>query len=272
MSDQQLAHLFSAAPKLHKFGGSTIVRLSKSFATKGGRSVSLSEAKSMVFAADSLKLPVPRVHRTFSADIPIVYGSDELTKGHFIVMDYIPGPTVEECWSSLDEVQRQSVVDQLAGMIEKMQSTILELPPGPIGRDESDKSRFKGPWFTDEGAGPFSTLQELENWCNHKIDVCVKFKQLSRRAPRFKFKELVLTHQDIAPRNLILDARNKVWMIDWGLAGAYPPGFEQAVFEGQSWQEQDFTDMVLGKLSNRQENITKQFKSIGYGLSVAKSH
>ena len=220
----------------------------------------------MIFAAESLSLPVPRVYRTFTADVPGI-AKEQLVKAHFIVMDYIPGPTVVECWNSLEVDQRQSVASQVAAMIEKMQSTALKLPPGPVGWTGSQE--FVGPWFTEDGAGPFASLQDLEDWCNHKIDVCVQFKQLEQHAPRFKFQSLVLTHQDIAPQNLILDAQGKVWMIDWAFAGVYPPGFEQAVLQVRSGWYREFAEMVLSKLSDRQEHITKQFFSIGYGLSLA---
>ena len=265
MSDQQLALLFSTTPKLHEYGDVTVVRLSKSLACKGGLGVFPSESQNMIFAAESLGLPVPRVHRTFTADVP-GFAKEQLVKAHFIVMDYIPGPTVDECWDSLDVDQRQSVAGQVAAMIEKMQSTALELPPGPVGWTGSQE--FVGPWFTDDGAGPFASLQDLEDWCNHKIDVCIQFKQLEQHVPRFKFRRLVLTHQDIAPRNLVLDAQGKVWMIDWAFAGVYPPGFEQAVLHVREWNR-EFAEMVLSKLSDRQEHITKQFVNIGYGLSLA---
>lgn len=244
----------------------SVVRLSKFFAGKSGQGVLPSESQNMIFAAESLHLPVPRVHHAFTADVP-GFTEGQLVKAYFIVMDYIPGPTVDECWNSLEVDQRQLVSSQVASMIEKMQSTTLKLPPGPVGWTGSQK--FVGPWFTEVGAGPFASLQDLEDWCNHKIDVCVQFKQLEQNTPRFKFRSLVLTHQDIAPRNLVLDAQGKVWMIDWAFAGVYPPGFEQAVLKVQSRWYKEFAEMVLSKLSDRQERITKQFVNIGYGLSLA---
>lgn len=260
--------MFSTAPKLHKYGAVGIVRVSKSLVIKGGEGVSPNESQNMIFAAESLQLPVPRVHRIFTADI--VGNCDrQLKKGHFIVMDYVPGSTIEECWNSLDLSQRESVADQVAAMINKMQSTTLELSPGPIGGMGGQKS--EGPLFTEYGAGPFATLQDLENWCNHKIDVCIKFNQASRSTPRFAFQSVVLTHQDIAPRNLILDAQGKVWIIDWGVAGVYPPGFEQAAFKVQSWNG-ELIDLVLERLSDRLEHVTEQFAVIAYGLSVAALH
>lgn len=257
--------LLFTAPKLHEYGDVIVVRISKTLVIKGGQGVALSESHNMI-AANGLCLPVPKVHRAFTADMP--GPSDEpVEKGHFIVMDYVPGPTVEECWTSLDLTARQSVAGQVAAIINTMQSTPLKLMPGPIGQAENQK--FEGPWFTEYGAGPFATMQDLEDWCNHKIDVCRKFKQLSRFAPKFRFQRLVLTHQDIAPRNVIIDAQGKVWLIDWGIAGVYPPGFEQAVLHPQSGWNPEFAEMVLGMLSDRQELVVKQYDMIGYGLSVA---
>jgi thiamine kinase-like enzyme len=130
-------------------------------------------------------------------------------------------------------------------MIDKMQFLSLELPPGPIGRTKNQK--FEGPWFTDYGAGPFATLQDFEDWCNHKIDVRIRFKQPPRRRPRFRFREKVFTHQDIAPGNLILDAQGKVWLADWGVAEVYPSGFEQAVLREQSGWNTELPEKVLVK-------------------------
>lgn len=66
-----------------------------------------------------------------------------------------------------------------------------------------------------------------------------------------------------------MDAQGKVWMIDWGLAGAYPPEFEQAVLQVKSKRrEKEFAEMVLSSLSDLQKHVTKQFKNIQYGLSV----
>ncbi|OAA62741.1 Protein kinase-like domain protein [Niveomyces insectorum RCEF 264] len=265
VSDKELRELFSTAPKLHDYGAVTVVRLSKLLVMKGGRGVHPGESRNMIFAAESLHLPVPKVHRAFTDAIRRSFdGRPE--KAYFIVMDYVPGPTVEACWDSLELRKRQIVADQVAAMIDTMQPRDLQLPPGPIGG--SDGCKFEGPWFTDYGAGPFATLKDLETWCNHKIDVCIRFKQLPLNTPVFQFQKVVFTHQDIAPRNLILDKQGTVWMLDWGLAGAYPPGFEQAPLRGGSWNA-EFAKMVLERLSDRQEHVTRQFAKIAYGLSVA---
>lgn len=219
----------------------------------------------MIFARDVLHLPVPKVHRTFTAAIPYAGNTIE---GHFIVMDYIFGPTVETCWKSLDSESQLSIAQQVADMIGTMQCRPLDNhAPGPIGRGKNDK--FRGPWFTDYGAGPFDTLRDLEDWFNHKVDDCIMVNQLPANAPRFCFRDIVLTHQDISERNIILDKANKVWLVDWGCAGVYPRGFEQAVLREQSTSE-EFTDMVLGRLSDRQDEMAEHFSDIAYGLSTGR--
>lgn len=87
VSDQELERLFFTAPKLHEFGAVTVVRLSQSLVIKGGQGVTPSESQNMIFAAESLHLPVPQVHHTFTADLPGL-ATAGLEKGYFIVMDY----------------------------------------------------------------------------------------------------------------------------------------------------------------------------------------
>jgi hypothetical protein len=182
-------------------------------------------------------------------------------------MDYIAGPTVEKAWPSLEQDAKESVTQQVADMIESMQSHKLnDMSPGPVGFPDE---KCRGPWFTDYGAGPFKTLQELQDWFNHKVDVCIQVRQLPATTPRFHFRDLVFTHQDIAQRNLVLDAGGKVWLVDWGCAGVYPVGFEQAALWEQD-RNSGFVEMVLSKLSDRQDEMVRQKARIAYGLSTGR--
>ena len=195
VSDEELVRLFNTAPRLHHYSANKIVRISNSLVLKGGPSVAASEARNMSFAAGPLQLPVPKVHRSFTASVPDPYSGGN-TDGHFIVMDYIAGPTVEESWPALEQGARESVAQQVAGMVETMQSHRLnDVPPGPLGFPDE---KCQGPWFTEFGDGPFKTLQELQDWLNHKVDVCIRVRQLPPTASRFRFGDMVFTHQDMA--------------------------------------------------------------------------
>ncbi|KZT01880.1 uncharacterized protein LAESUDRAFT_763319 [Laetiporus sulphureus 93-53] len=49
---------------------------------------------------------------------------------------------------------------------------------------------------------------------------------------------LVLTHQDINPRNIIAGEDGRLWMIDWAWAGYYPPWFEYVAMQRQKKNEE----------------------------------
>lgn len=86
---------------------------------------------------------------------------------------------------------------------------------------------------------------------------------------KVKFEKLLLTHQDIAPRNLILNALGKVWLIDWAFAGAYPEGFERvALFIQCRFHFPEFMEKV-GKLVKGYPELGMQRVSIAYGLTTA---
>ncbi|KAI7759982.1 hypothetical protein LZL87_010404 [Fusarium oxysporum] len=227
VSDEELLSAFLTAFRLHDYGDVIIPRISKHLVIKGGPGVAKSEAENMKFGSETLGLPIPKVHRAFTAEIPEDPDLPEtpLVEGHFIVMDYIKGSTIDKSWQSMDTATKETVAQQVADTTNKMQSTALNhMPVEPIGRAQDAK--FQGPWVTDYGAGLFATLGELADWCNHKIDVDIMVKQLTPETRRFKFEDIVLTHQDLALRNLVLDNDMKVWVIDWGCAGVYPKDFE----------------------------------------------
>ncbi|EXM16104.1 Protein kinase-like domain superfamily [Fusarium oxysporum f. sp. vasinfectum] len=194
ISDEELLSAFLTAPRLHDYDNVIIPRISKHLVIKVGPGVAKSEAENMKFASETLGLPIPKVHRAFTAEIPEDPDLPEtpLVEGHFIVKDYIKGSTIDKSWQSLDTATKETVAQQVAGTINKMQSTALNhMPVGPIGRARMPNSK-----------------------CNYKIDVGIMVKQLTPETRRFKFEDIVLTHQDLALRNLVLDNDMKGWVID----------------------------------------------------------
>ncbi|KAL4898714.1 hypothetical protein BDV59DRAFT_9252 [Aspergillus ambiguus] len=177
----------------------------------------------------------------------------------YIVMDYIDGEPLDSCWGDFSDEQKMDIARQTAQIITEMQSIKL-LEPGPIGGGPC-----RGRFFTHYSAGPFKDVAEFEGWFNHKLDICKAYKHASSDLPPFKFAEFV--HQDISPRNLILDRNGLVWLVDRADAGSYPPAFEMAALCSQS-QFVDFNDMVLSLLP-RYSLEEQQLDSIGYALSTA---
>ncbi|KAJ9219558.1 hypothetical protein DTO027B5_4826 [Paecilomyces variotii] len=257
VSDESLINLLKSAPILHDLGQTTVVRLSKDLVLKGGGDVLPCETKVLQLVASKSNIRAPRVHRSIHFNDNTKY----FGMMGYIVMDYIDGEPLDRCWGDLSDEQKMDVAKQTAQMIIEMQSIKL-LEPGPIGGGPC-----RGRFFTHYSAGPFKDAAEFEGWFNHKLDICKKYKHASSDLPPFKFTEFVLTHQDISPRNLILDRNGLVWLVDWADAGAYPPPFEIAALHSQS-QFPDFNDMVLSLLP-RYPLEEHQLDSIEYGLLTA---
>jgi serine/threonine protein kinase len=257
ISNQELVQILDTAPKLYQYGYTTVVRLSKTLVLKGGANILPSESQNMDFAAQLKGIRVPKVHRSFA--IPAPEGALAHAKG-YIVMDYVEGSSLADLWDTMNPTQREEVVTQVAEMIRKMQSTTLDFA-GPVGGGVS-----LGVFFTDWGAGPFDSRRSMEDWFNHKLDVCKAFKRVPEDAPPFTFPTMVFTHGDISPRNIILDDESNVWLVDWGYAGSYPPQLEAAVIAEQS-EFCDFKDMLLKNIEY-DDGAVRQLTSIWYALTT----
>ncbi|CAI7583456.1 unnamed protein product [Penicillium glandicola] len=257
ITDEALAAFFTSAPIIHQLDGTTVVRLSKKLIMKGGGSVLTSEANMLSLLSSRGSIRVPRVHRSFQVKDDTKYFG---TAG-YIVMDFVQGQPLDECWGGLPPTTQVEIATQVAEMIKAMQSIKL-LQSDPIGGGPC-----RGLFFTDYSAGPFTGTAEIEAWFNHKLDICKSVNQAPKDTPPFHLTEFVITHQDISPRNLILDQHGRVWLIDWGYSGAYPPAFESAALATQS-SFPDFNTMVLSRIPRYPEQEV-QLDSIAYGLTTA---
>ena len=56
-----------------------------------------------------------------------------------------------------------------------------------------------------------------------------------------------MCHLNIAFRDIALDTEDNIWLIDWGLLGAYPLCFEEAALKLQS-QFADLAETVLNRI------------------------
>ena len=225
------------ASVIFRLNQDSVVRLSKSLALKGGTGILPSEAKVMEHVVANTNVLCPRVHRVFQASDP---ESLYETRG-YIVMDYIAGESLDRCWNRLQPKRQDALALQVAGIIEQLQSVNLSIP-GPFGG-----GICTGQVFTDYGDGPFDSSVEMTKWINSKLQFCKYWKKLPSDTPDFDFTTVILTHQDISPRNFVLDRNDRLWLIDWGDAGAYPPCFEVAALRLQV-HFQDFSEKIIPHL------------------------
>ncbi|KAM5434563.1 hypothetical protein MferCBS31731_006665 [Microsporum ferrugineum] len=259
--DETLIELFKTAPLLHDYQGTRIVRLSHTLVLKGGELTRPCEAEIMQLVEAETSIPVPKVHRVLNTKTQNTSFGCQC----YFVMDFIEGDTVQDCWEGLSQNQREDIISQVASMFLALQSAEVPQQPGPVA---CQLCKAKGCWFSDIGGGPFRDITAMEAWFNRKLEICQSFKQAPDTVPLFSFNKLVLTHQDIAPRNLILDPKGKVWLIDWGDAGIYPEGFEYAALAVRRWTAVLFTDMLFERIPKYP--IEWQLSQIMYALTTGQ--
>jgi serine/threonine protein kinase len=268
-SNTELANMFCTSPIIYECGRSKVVKISEDLAIKGGGCTTRGEAQAQKLAKD-LGFRVPTVHRVFSHIFPDYGYQDE--ECWLVVMDFVPGETLEKLWPTLEQDAQKSIVKQVAHLIQELQSTPLcQSDVGPV--DGSDGEPWHGPFFTHYhyGTGPFQTLSDMKDWYNHKLDVCIRLGDLPKNEPQFHFDAVALTHQDIAPRNIIIEkGTGQLVLIDWGMAGIYPVGLEPATLSQQGAGEWDvkFTAAVVEHLPPGYDQLFKQLGRIMYGLTT----
>ncbi len=96
------------------------------------------------------------------------------------------------------------------------------------------------------------------------------------RKERFDDSEpLVLTHQDINPRNIIVGEDGRIWMIDWAWSGYYPPWFEYITMLRQAGVEinigsnhqywETFIPFICGPWFKQEAWLERMEQAFNYG-------
>ncbi|KAF2497004.1 hypothetical protein BU16DRAFT_617034 [Lophium mytilinum] len=199
---------------------------------------------------------LPRVFQCFNIGHPSYFG----VKG-YIVMDYIDGRCLDSCWDHLSPELQKDIAVQIAAMVHELKSVRLS-SPGVISG-----GRSRGTWFSDYGAGLFTTKEGFEKWLNWKLALSKYFKHAEMDVSNIDYEDFVLIHGDLSPRNLTLDTDNQVWLIDWGCAGVYP-----AIFEAASAKHQihflGFAELLLPLIYNSVDGML-QLEACHFGIHRA---
>lgn len=195
---------------LHSLCGRTITRVNDSLVMKSG-ALRSHEAKTLRFIAANTTIPVPKVHDVHWEDGKVVA----------IVMDYMPGKRLDEAWDTLDSNQKLSIADELHSYI----SQLRELKGDYIGAIDRGKAMI-GQIASIEG-GPFDSEQEFNEFILG--DIVKSAPDLLRHYAKCALMDnhdIVFTHADISPRNILVEGAQVTAILDWEYAGWYPEHWE----------------------------------------------
>ncbi|CAG7926062.1 unnamed protein product [Penicillium olsonii] len=195
---------------LHSLCGRTIVKVGDNLVVKSG-DIRAHEAETLRFIAANTTIPVPKVH-----DVQWEDG-----KAVAIVMDYIPGKRLDEAWGTLNSDQKLSIASELHSFINQLR----ELKGSYIGAINRGKAII-GHIASIEG-GPFDSEQHFNEFILG--DIIPSAPAMLRHHAKFALMndhEIVFTHADFSPRNILVEEGRVTAIIDWEYAGWYPEHWE----------------------------------------------
>jgi hypothetical protein len=180
------------------------------------------------------------------------YGFHE--RAHWILMEYIEGEMLQDCWALLDEQEKRHVLLQIKEVIEKFQQYRFEL----IGGWMTPETPTLGPYF--DGNYMFATEKEFllgtlrQNLSKLDMDTTdIENLQpwISSTLDQLPPVPIVFFHGDIAFRNILFDKQTKkMTLVDWEWAGSRPVYFD--------WLEDMYDD------SSEEKNwIRKELMAMG---------
>lgn len=200
---------------------------------KSGSRVRIEESRALQFA-HSLQLPVPAVHK--------VNVSDRETG---ILMDFVDGECLEEAWLSMDAEQKRSVAEQIGHIV----TTMRQAAP-----DQRSIGAFGGPardcrQISDYSGGPFANEAEFNIFVLDLLRGTPSMIRSTLVEALNVNSQIVFTHGDLTPRNIIVKGDRVQALLDWEYAGWYPEYWEYVKFfdrptDCKDWKE--YAEIIFG--------------------------
>ncbi len=200
---------------------------------KTGVNASIMEAKAMMFVRQHTSIPVPEVH--------MVFQHEGVTH---IVMDLIDGIALREAvdhddTGSFNPTGALVTADQVLSIMQQLKGFIAELRE--LGRRFPQQEPHFGSW--PEGpfrnsyfhpAYPQNPFTSVDEFHAHFLDrlrllgpqVQETYDMLEGARSECGESEPVLSHGDLAPRNLLVKDGRIVAVVDWETFGWYPDFWE----------------------------------------------
>jgi tRNA A-37 threonylcarbamoyl transferase component Bud32 len=220
------------APHVYKLNDTTVVKV-----RDGAR---LSEAATMDFVRHKTSIPIPKVYAAYVDE-------NDSTKS-LLIMEYIKGEVLCDVWNSIPPAQKEEIILQLRGYLEELRAvkgTVIGRVNGGLCEDQLFESSLKtyGPYATEDAfnEGIIDVMKDASQ------DIFVEMvADMVRAMPQH---EIVLTHSDIAPRNILVRDGKVVAILDWELAGFYPEYWEyvKALYR-PDWDDSWIKERVIDKI------------------------
>ncbi|KAF2434073.1 kinase-like protein [Tothia fuscella] len=225
---------------------SHIYRLNATTVVKVGDHVRLAEAHAMRYVRKNTSIPLPEVLDAYLLD-----DQEGVSAPHTcIVMTFVEGKTLDEEWPTYTDVEKANITSELKSYIAEMRtlrSSQIASVDGTYCNDQffSDELGSYGPFESESAfkAGLAAALRAKGD--NSWTEMIIKFIQ------SLPDGEVLLTHNDIAPRNILVKNAKVVAILDWENSGFYPEYWEYVkAMYWPDWQSPWITEGVVDSILN----------------------
>ncbi|THV01049.1 kinase-like protein, partial [Dendrothele bispora CBS 962.96] len=188
------------------------------------------ELATMRFVREHTKIPVPEPCCSFQWD-----------NKDYIAMSHVPGTDLHELkWKTLSSEVQRTIMDQLKTYFDDLRSI-----PRPVG-EHSISSVIGGPFLDarlldwDDLSGPFENEAEFNTFYRAGQPLDEKVPEEIRRVHSVSHR-LVLTHNDVCPRNIMVEGSTVTGIIDWECAAWLPEYWEYVkITNWKNWEDKAF--------------------------------
>ena len=221
------------APNVYKVDDKTVV--------KRGDATRLAEAAAMDLVRCKTSIPVPTVYNAYVDETDSEIGT--------IVMEFIEGNVLRDVWEDMNSRQKESIISQLKGFMEELRA-IKGSFIGSVDGTSCEDQLFTEP---SGGYGPYATESEFHEGIVQAMQHAQKnvfVDMVSDMVRAMPPHQIVLTHSDLAPRNILVRGDVVVGILDWELAGFYPEYWEyvKALYRPKwesAWIQDRAVDAIL---------------------------
>ncbi|KAF9519378.1 hypothetical protein BS47DRAFT_1482078 [Hydnum rufescens UP504] len=161
--------------------------------------------------AREMGIRVPTVHRSIFFDDPPFPSA-------IIIMERIHGRTLEHLWAEIGWWKTIRLALQLRRFAQIMRADTSTTTGGLVS------GFIRSPYLDGIYAPlPHSSPAAFTGYVNWWLVNCRP--TLVKPRPDLSLQPLrehIFVHQDLVGRNIVVDARDQLWIVDWGFAGYYP--------------------------------------------------
>ncbi|KAF2017930.1 phosphotransferase enzyme family protein-like protein [Aaosphaeria arxii CBS 175.79] len=219
-----------------------VYKVDEKTVVKKGEGIRMAEAHAMRLVSEKTTVPVLEVFNAYT----------DPESGHVhIVMEFVEGDVLSNVWDKLNSDQQNEITEQLRDYV----SQLRQIKGSFIG--STDGTACEDQLFTDilGGYGPYENEKAFNQgivtafrntsqggWIDLVCDMVLSLKD----------HEIILTHGDLSPRNIIVQGSKVKAVLDWEMTGYYPEYWEYAkAMYRLAWVESWITGRNIEKIMDQ---------------------